>query len=576
MKQGSLRERWKAWGLTALLVTALWLFLSVFFDFYYDLNDDWAMKDILSGAYTGSPDGHNVQMLYPLGFIIALGYRVCGVLPWYGIFLCCCQFFALGIIVHKLTQQITGWRGQNVLRVFLLAAVSILFLYEFIFIQYTVTAGLLTAAAMVWILASPDADAAGFLRYHAVTVFLALLAFGLRTEMMLLLSPFLGLAFLWRFAGKKGQIWRAALPMLGILLGMGILLAADGFAYSSPEWKAFRSFFDDRTQVYDFYGVPDYENNQELYQTLGLPKSAYVLLENYNFDLDDDIDSQMMHGIADYAAQHQETGTGRRLYLALYTYVYRFLHGQELLLDLFCLVCYFFLIRTAFYAKNRRLFLYVMLTFSLRSMLWLFLLYRGRVPERITHPLYLTELLFLGAFVFLDKNGLQWKKYEKSAILSLYVILLLCGAVFNGQSVSRTYAQRESVNENWLQWKAYCAKRPEQYYCMDVYSTVAYSEKLFSNTSSAYRNFDLAGGWSVKSPLAEEKRGRASVETMEKALLTPTVFFVADAKKEERNPSFLVPYYRDRDVEITIEEADRCGSFAIYRLKTITDKETGM
>ena len=217
MKQGSLRERWKAWGLTVLLVTALWLFLSVFFDFYYDLNDDWAMKDILSGAYTGSPDGHNVQMLYPLGFIIALGYRVCGVLPWYGIFLCCCQFFALGIIVHKLTQQITGWRGQNVLRVFLLAAVSILFLYEFIFIQYTVTAGLLTAAAMVWILASPDADTAGFLRYHAVTVFLALLAFSLRMEMMLLLSPFLGLAFLWRFAGKKGQIWRAALPMLGIL-----------------------------------------------------------------------------------------------------------------------------------------------------------------------------------------------------------------------------------------------------------------------------------------------------------------------------------------------------------------------
>lgn len=576
MKQGSLREGCKAWGMTVLLVAALWLFLSVFFDFYYDLNDDWAMKDILSGAYTGNPDGHNVQMLYPLGFIIALGYRVCGVLPWYGIFLCCCQFFALGIIVHKLTQQITGWRGQNVLRVFLLAAVSILFLYEFIFIQYTVTAGLLTAAAMVWILASPDADTAGFLRYHAVTVFLALLAFGLRTEMMLLLSPFLGLAFLWRFAEKKEQLWRAALPMLGILLGMGILLAANGFAYSSPEWKAFRSFFDDRTQVYDFYGVPDYENNQELYQTLGLPKSAYVLLENYNFDLDDDIDSQMMHGIADYAAQHQEIGVGRKLYLALYTYVYRFLHGQELLLDLFCLICYFFLIRAAFYAKNRRLFLYVILTFLLRSMLWLFLLYRGRVPERITHPLYLTELLFLGAFVFLDKNGLQWKKYEKSAILSLYAILLLCGAVFNGQNVSRVYAQRESVNENWLQWKAYCAKYPEQYYCMDVYSTVAYSEKLFSDISPAYRNFDLAGGWSVKSPLAEEKRDRAGIETMEKALLTPTVFFVADAEKKERNPSFLVPYYRDRDVEITIEEADRCGSFAIYRLKTITDKETGM
>lgn len=576
MKQGGFRERCKAWGMTVLFVAALWLLLGVFFDFYYDLNDDWAMKDILSGAYTGRPDGHNVQMLYPLGWIIALGYRVCRILPWYGIFLCGCQFCALGIIVQKITQQIMEQRKRNALRLFLLVAVSILFLYEFVFIQYTVTAGLLAAAAMVWILASPDAAAAGFLRYHAVTVFLALLAFSLRTEMMLLLSPFLGLAFLWRFAEKRGQLFRAMLPMLGILLGMGVLLAADGLAYSSPKWREFRCFFDDRTQVYDFYGVPDYENNQAFYQSLGLPKSGYELLENYNFDLDDDIDSQMMYEIAAYAAQHQEIQAGRRLYLALYTYVYRFLHGQELLLDLFCLICYFFMIKAAFYGKNKRLLLYLLLTFLLRSTLWLFLLYRGRVPERITHPLYLTELLFLTSLVLLDKNGLQWKKYEKSAILSLCAILVFCGAVFNGQSVSKTYIQREQINENWNQWKAYCAAHPEQYYCMDVYSTVAYSEKLFSDTSSAYRNFDLAGGWSVKSPLAEEKRDRACIETMEKALLTPSVFFVADAEKEERSPSFLVSYYRDRGVKITIEEADRCGSFAVYSLKTITDKETGM
>ena len=61
--------------------------LSIFSDFYYDLNDDFFMRDIMSGAYTGTPDGHNVQTLYVLGAFISLFYKLCGTLPWYGLFL---------------------------------------------------------------------------------------------------------------------------------------------------------------------------------------------------------------------------------------------------------------------------------------------------------------------------------------------------------------------------------------------------------------------------------------------------------------------------------------------------------
>ena len=53
-----------------VLVTALLIIIpSVLFDFYYDLNDDTAIKDIISGTYTGIPSGYCIQMLYPLSFI---------------------------------------------------------------------------------------------------------------------------------------------------------------------------------------------------------------------------------------------------------------------------------------------------------------------------------------------------------------------------------------------------------------------------------------------------------------------------------------------------------------------------
>ena len=70
----------------AVFTLLLVLFLSVNFDFYYDLNDDTMIKDILSGAYTGKPNGFCIQMLYPLGWFIALFYRAIPTVAWYGLF----------------------------------------------------------------------------------------------------------------------------------------------------------------------------------------------------------------------------------------------------------------------------------------------------------------------------------------------------------------------------------------------------------------------------------------------------------------------------------------------------------
>ena len=52
--------------IAGLLILLIGLFVAVRFDYYYDLNDDMLMKDIISGSYTGMPNGHNIQMLYPI------------------------------------------------------------------------------------------------------------------------------------------------------------------------------------------------------------------------------------------------------------------------------------------------------------------------------------------------------------------------------------------------------------------------------------------------------------------------------------------------------------------------------
>lgn len=60
----------------------------LFFNYYFALNDDMLMKDIVAGIYTGTPTGYNIQMLYPLSRAISLLYRLVRAVPWYSLFFC--------------------------------------------------------------------------------------------------------------------------------------------------------------------------------------------------------------------------------------------------------------------------------------------------------------------------------------------------------------------------------------------------------------------------------------------------------------------------------------------------------
>ena len=87
--------------LAAILLAGLLLFVSARYDHYYDLNDDVLIKDLMAGAYTGEPEGHNIQVLYPLSLAVSLAYRVFPGMPVYGFFLCLCQYGCLWLMAKR-------------------------------------------------------------------------------------------------------------------------------------------------------------------------------------------------------------------------------------------------------------------------------------------------------------------------------------------------------------------------------------------------------------------------------------------------------------------------------------------
>ncbi len=567
------KESRQATVVAALVIGFLMIATAIFADYYYDLNDDVLMKDILAGVQTGLPTGYNIQMLYPVSACLAFFYRINRALPWYGLFLCACQWGCLFlfirrilVLVEKRTALFWG-KKMGVLAGVLAASFWAYFGRELVYVQYTVTCAMLAATALFLLYtAKQTEDTALFLKDNTGAVLLLLLAFMLRTEMLLLLLPFLGVAGIvrWTQEGVRAT-GRYVVLGVGILTGLAVCYGAEQLAYSKwitgdTTWTEFRQFFDARTEVYDFYGIPSYEEHADFYESLGLKEAEWELLENYNFGLSDKIDGACMKQIADYAGKqyYREHPWQERARVMVWEYVHRMLPLPESQTRLFVSdmpwnlgVWFLYLSLVAVAVWHRRdghqvrlVVEELVLLVAARTVSWGYVLFRGRMPERISHGLYLMEMAVLLAFLVghmrqgqgvqeAKKNGTgtgkenstgtgkengtengkghgQEQGTENSKVMRFTVglwvafgiVLFVISLPYTGRKIWQEGEARLQTNAAYEELQAYCQANAEHYYYVDVRSTVYFSEKMFEKVDNSKRNYDIIGGWACKSPVA--------------------------------------------------------------------------
>lgn len=607
--------------LAAVVINAV--LMGAVFDYYYDLNDDTLMKDIMSGRYVGVPDGHNMQTLYPLGLAVSWLYRLCGEIPWYGLFLFVCQFGCLFLVgartaglLQRKGKDDAGAYGSGViaavlLTVFLWGG----FLTHLAEVQYTITCALLSATGIFWLLTMPERDTwKGFFKEGLPSLLLFWLAYQLRTEMLLLTLPFAALAGLFAMVqesrhGGKESLFRYLAALLLLLLGMGLLSGADAMAYASEEWKDFCRFFDERTTVYDFYPeVITQDTYSAELERLGISENQQELLRNYNFGLDEEIDTELLAGVADFA---QSQIGGSRDWMKLIRqrfaeYLYRTTHSEDapynLLVLCLCAAVLVLGIAGAVREKEEPFFrryavLWMLFLYALmRTAIWMFLLLRGRYPERITHSLYLTEILLLLAMLLRlgrvtpgaeegNGQGGFCRSVQRGVLRGLgFMMLLLC--ILNAGQQVRTLRQRqterESVNQEREAIEEYCALHTDCFYFEDVYSTVSFSEKLFAGTGGTsaredggeYRgcNYELLGGWMCKSPLYREKLRAYGIPGAGEALLSADgVYLIVSDTEAQNGFSWITDYYKEQGIDTAVVCQERIGEhYGVYRVDEVS------
>ena len=561
------------------LVVCLFFIAGFFFDFYYDLNDDVLIKDIVSGAYTGTPDAHSIQMLYPISFLISLFYRVIPALPWMGIFLCGAHGLCFYLIAKRSLTFVKSVKNKVCLLFIETVLILTLFLWELVMVQYTITAALLAACACFLVFSSERKDkVSDFWKEQIPAILLVILAFNVRSEMLLLMCPFIALTGILKWSEEKEILakenWKKYLGLIGMIaVGMILSLLVDAVAYSGQDWKIFRDFFDARTKVYDYTWYPDYEQAEDFYRDLGVTPAKYELIENYNFGLDESIDAELLWSIADYA---EATGVKEsfvsKMKGVVADYKWRTFHETDSPYNFLVLTAYGMVIALAVVFKDKSIIWKLPLMVVFRTIPWMYVIWADRVPNRISHPLYYIEFVILCAWMLTYVRNSKRSLVVAAVLLGVYALIHLPAA---WQNVETEMQRRECINAAIKELDVYAKQNPGNFYYIDVYSSVDFSEKMFEDVDNSQKNYDILGGWASGSPLQKQSTASYHEDKLSRAelLLQDNFYFVCE---DGTDTEFLEEFYSGHGMIVSAVEMDRIETeyktLLIYELEITGSK----
>ena len=610
MRNRSLQEEIQNIVLPVFVTIIMFILCGFLFDCYYDLNDDMVIKDILAGSYTGKPDGHTYQLLYPLGLVLSKVYVLFRGAPVFGIFLSACFFVSFVLIGYRSLAYYKNYKVKMAVAFLEGSLLFSVYLWELVYIQYSVVSGILAATACFWFYTIPKGlESKEFWKQGIPALILVWVAFLVRSEMLLLMCPFVAVVglFHWSEEAKKqleeyiGPEKQSLLKQMfykeniirylgfAVVMAAGMLLAfsMDKLAYKTTEWKNFGDFFEARTKVYDYTWYPSYEEQEEFYKEKGITKEQYQLIDSYNFGLDASVDAEVLKKIASYGERQKMLGsTDVRVRNLVWEMAHNMISGKHSPYNYLVLLSYVLVLGLAVVQKRKDYLWKLGLLVGMRTVSWSYLIWSARVVNRIAHPLYMTEFLILLVILvseLYERPLWNIETYYRRGTAIVYLLFVIIALPVNYELVKEEQKVREEilVNQNILD--DYCKEHSENYYYLDVYSSVAFTEKIYQKVDNKKKNYDLLGGWICNSPLQQEARrdylkaeneqiefveeeGKAN--SIQTALLRDNFYFVVESIGDT---AFLTDYYESEGTKVALEVVDCIGEgenlFLVYRLE---------
>ena len=537
-------------------------------------NDNIYLKTIASGEMTGTPEPHMYYMGFLSGAVISFFYRITGNgIPWFGIFLCLSLAIPMILMLHRsLLVCEKVWSAIAVWGLYTICFCNFFYHY-FAKTQYTVATGFVGAGALFLLcMLSVKENTRSFFLAAIPFFILSVCSFGMRDKGFLMLFPFLGMVFLEKLLEGEKRSQRRNVIGLGCLFLAVLLLpwAWNRAQYSSKAWKEFKAYTDASEILFDYDGFPEYDSHQELYSELGILRSSYeAITKHYNILMDPAVNRDTMVRLAEVAEKErleEQAPFFMKLVQVLRDIVdVNLKQYQDRPLNILVFLLYFFVALLAMMGKKLGALREILFVVVARMFDWIYLVWYGRYPFRVTQIIYMAELVMLVSILLKHKLWSIGKEKSKPGLAvfgTMCVLILLSGIRFGFPVMKGNYQHVKGIRELSVcfpELEEYLTSKRENFYYFDM-SHLYYMEDTLKFQSSPYENYVYMGSWMPNSPWYREKMEHFGITDVAEALLTNEHVFILYQQVDFDTRDFLDDYFDEHYPGTELKVVDEFAS----------------
>ncbi len=551
-------------------------------------NDNIYLKTIASGEMTGSPEAHMYYMGIVSGIIISFLYKLTGnAVPWFGFFICASFAYVLIILLYKsLDSTKKVWQSIAVVMLYIVVFVSFFYQY-FAKPQYTLATGFSGAGALLLLcLLNEKEETKKYILKAIPFLALTIWSLGIRDKAFFMIIPFFGMVFIQKLldAKEKDNIKRLVVCALLFCVSIAFTFGINKIAYSNSEWKEFRRYTNASEELFDYEGFPDYDSHSAIYSSLGIEKSSYEAINNhYNIIMDPSINGDNLMKLAALAKIERmstEESAPKKLLNVLGTiFKYNFLEYQDRPINILVYLLYGFVFIAILVSKKYRALRDVAFILVARMFDWIYLVWNGRFPFRVTQIIYIAELVLLIAIIIRYQLWeFERKKKEDKIInpvfLTMLLFILAAAIRFGIPVMNKNYESIKSFRQMSVcfeELEDYMEDHSENFYFFDM-SHLYYMEELLSFKPTGYENYVYMGSWMPNSPWYNNKMKEWGIDNPAEALLEKDNVYIVYQEVDFDTRDFLDYYFDEHYPGTSIEVVDTFVSSNGFKYEILKPK----
>ena len=513
-KTGRTIPSWAPWAIAASMSSLLFLCIILFGDMHYANNDDGCiLRPFVGFSSAQLPTFHlylNALLVYPLNW---LGTAFPGV-AWFSYL----QLAFLWIACTVSAKSILRLSIRNSLPVYLglVCAAAYLLVFGLSYcgvVTYTVTAGMLGAAAVLQIMSVDCRDGRDRQIFIGMLGALALVVLGysLRQITAVPVLGFCAIAFLYQglshfgYGKNKRRNWRPLLlAAVAVAVVMGALAGLREWEIQSKGMREYLRWQNARISVMDYQGtqnVPD-----EVLEKIGWSRAELDMVDNWYF-LDSNITADAFETLAAYQDSIANPDVKARITNGV-AQVALFVQNEPIAArSLWLLAGVSLLCIVSLLLKRRAsvwLWLALAVTWIAAAVLLLYLGIAGRLPLRAA----MMVILPVSALVFglLPDCLAGIRTFPRRAILTVFASGCLALTVWYAvpaclalQPVPENDLDESTLSNAFADLEEYALENPDLLFIYD--STFTSDKRMFPSTEGGIpTNVMFWGGWSARSP----------------------------------------------------------------------------